>query len=178
MTRHDQVPLMQQPGYVYRARKYVRMSEVEYGAATPETIAADRFGVYQRYRVAQRYRWEEWEATLLRGVVKRLGLRLYGWGRQRASGAETYHLTVNDREVEIRSYTDGRIMLRLDGQLVFCERTKWLTRGGVKHKVVEPQRVGQDHEDWELQKLHAEALIENVRYELDARRQKINSSKE
>lgn len=152
--------------------------EVEYGAATPQTIAEDRFGLHQRYRSRRTYRWEDWEAAIVGGVVTRLGLRLHGWGRQRASGAERYHLTVNDREVEIRSYVDGRIMLRLDGDLVFSERTKWLTRDGVRHKVVEPQRDGQVRQDRALEQIHAQALMENVRWDLDQRRQKLNTKRE
>lgn len=108
--------------------------EVDYGEQTPEHF--DRFGVHHYARLTTRHRVREFLDAEPRGIVKRLGLTLQGWGK-RWPGVEIFHLYVWDRPLEIRSYSDGRIKLFLDGQPVYTENTKVVTAHGVKRREVQ-----------------------------------------
>lgn len=130
--------------------------EVDYHTLTPQDF--DRFGVRQHVTVRDHHRVRVFTDADPRGVIKRLGLTLRGWGK-RWPGMEVFHLDIWDRPLEIRSYSDGRIKLFLDRVPVYTEDTKIVTRGGVKHREVEkwfdPEPSRQESEAAEQERLEA-----------------------
>lgn len=106
----------------------------DYGEQAPEHF--DRLGIRHYVRVETRNRIREFVDANPHGIVKRLGLTLQGWGK-RWPGMEVFDLDIWGRPLEIRSYSDGRIKLFLDGACVYAENTKIVTRHGVKHREVE-----------------------------------------
>ncbi len=143
--------------------------EVDYGTATPEGF--DRFGTNQIWEVRDTRDRYSLTVTNPSGRIKRLGLQLLHWTRHRYHQTETYHLDINGRELEIRSNTDGRIQLVLDNAPVYTEHVKTVTRNWIRHRELERRYHGDEEQQWALQRLHAEALIENVRFDMDRRRQ-------
>lgn len=113
-------------------------ASVDYGTLGPEDL--DRFGTKQEYQVWMRGDPYDTRMHLVTmapdNVIRRIGLFLHGWYRNRYHGAERYCMTVNDRPVEIRSYADGRIKIFLDDQPVYAENVKTITRHGIKHREV------------------------------------------
>jgi hypothetical protein len=110
-------------------------TSVDYGEEGPEDF--DRFGIRLNATVSGDDRvTTTFRDANVRGIVKRLGLTLFG-GYKRWPGMEVFRLEVWGRPLEIRSYSDGRIKLFLDGQPVYAEKTKIVTRHGVKHREVE-----------------------------------------
>ena len=101
------------------------VTEADYGTQGPEHF--DRFGVRHYVRISGRRRYQEFVDVDIRGKIKRLGLTLVGW-QQRYYNVEHYHLDVNGRPLEIRSYADGRIKLFLDEQEVYAENIAVVTR--------------------------------------------------
>lgn len=151
------------------------MTQVNYGSATPESIVADRFGIRQTYELSvPRAITQRFEPANTRGVIKRLGLVLRAaW--KAWPGLHEYSLVIDERPVHIRSYSDGRLRILVDGETVFTEKVAVKTVAGIKHQQRYAAHVGDEEQDWVMQKLHAEALIENTRWELDRRRKQINN---
>ena len=110
------------------------ITEVDYGEQTPEHF--DRFGIRHYVHVFSRHRNQIFVDANLQGTIKRLGLTLFGWSRGYYN-VERFSLDINGRPLEIRSYADGRIKLFLDGEPVYTENTKIVTRQWVKHREVE-----------------------------------------
>ena len=109
------------------------VTEVDYGTQTAEHF--DRFGLRHYAHVYARRRNQIFVDADLAGIIKRGGLTLRSWYR-RFYNVEHYHLDINGRPLEIRSYADGRIKLFLDGEPVYTENTKIVTRHGEKHREV------------------------------------------
>jgi hypothetical protein len=110
------------------------MIEVDYGERTPMDF--DRFGVRMHVRVNDGRHIREFTDANPRGIVKRLGLTLSGWAK-RWPGMEVFELQIWGRNLEIRSYSDGRIKLFLDAAPVYTENIKIVTRHGIKHREVQ-----------------------------------------
>jgi len=109
------------------------VTEVDYGEQGPEHF--DRFGIRHYAHVYSRHRNSIFVDANLHGIVKRLGLTLRGWSK-RYYNVHHYYLDVHGRNLEIRSYSDGRIKLFLDDQPVYTENTKVVLRHGVRYREV------------------------------------------
>ena len=139
----------------------------DYGEQTPQHF--DRFGVRHHVRLDDGLRTRVFLDANPRGIVQRLGLTLSGWAR-RWPGMEVFALQVRGRDLEIRSYSDGRIKLFLDGEPVYTENTKVVTRQWVKHHEIErwyTPRVEQAEAEDERQ-TRLDAVRERLRTELVA----------
>lgn len=110
------------------------VTEVDYGEQEPEHF--DRFGIRHYAHVYSRHRNQIFTDADKYGIIKRLGLTLRSWSRAYYN-VEHFALDINGRPLEIRSYADGRIKLFLDGEPVYTENTKIVTRQWVKHREVE-----------------------------------------
>ena len=127
--------------------------QVDYGTLTPQD--ADRFGVHHYARLSTRHHTREFLDANPKGAIKRLGLRLSGWYLS-WQNVHVYALEIHQRPLEIRRYSDGRIKLFLDGQPVYTENIKVVTRHGVRHRETEVWR------DPALAEEEAEAAAQNA----------------
>lgn len=132
----------------------------DYGEATPESMHHDRFGIRQypilhcRGGVPVQYVPQN-----TRGPVHRLGMTLHGaW--KTFGGLRDYRITVDERDLAIRTYSDGRIKITLDDRDVYVEKRRVVTRKGVKSVVVDyvyDEAVVQVEADLDLQERLAAA---------------------
>ena len=145
------------------------VTEVDYGEQGPEHF--DRFGIRHYAHVYSRHRNSIFVDANLHGIVKRLGLTLMGWAK-RYYNVYHYFLDIHGRPLEIRSYSDGRIKLFLDGACVYAENTKIVTRHGVKHREIEqwfdPAVTEEEAED--QRQTQKQARLDAVREMLKQRR--------
>lgn len=148
---------------------------VDYGAVTPADL--DRFGTNQAFTVTDRETRRALIVTSATAPVKKLGLTLRGaW--KTFGGLRDYALEIDERALHVRTYSDGRVKITLDGLDVYTEQISIRTVKGVKERLVRARQVGAEEQDWALRELHAEALWDNARWELDRRRQQLNKQTE
>jgi hypothetical protein len=139
----------------------VSATTADYGTQVPEHF--DRFGVRHHVTI---YPERGMTRTFLdanpNGLVRRLSLTLRHWAR-RWPGMEIFHLDVNGRPLEIRSYADGRIKLLLDDAPVYQERIKVVTRHGVKYRETDrwyDPTVAAEEAEYERRQRHADTYAE------------------
>lgn len=157
----------------------LRDVECDYGEATPQSIAGDRFGAWQDYRLRSRRKpFRHVIPGDLRAPIKRLSMVWRDWS-QHFSGSEHHFFTVDGRELEIRSYTDGRIKIFLDNDEhpIYAENVVPIYEHGVPTRRYRIRKTYADNFVAE-QYAVADRRIEEVRAEMEARRQKINTQKE
>lgn len=148
---------------------------VDYGAVTPADL--DRFGTNQAFTVTDRETRRALIVTSATAPVKKLGLTLLGaW--KTFGGLRDYALEIDERALHVRTYSDGRVKITLDGLDVYTEQISIRTVKGIKERLVRARQVGDEVQDWALRELHAEALWDNARWELDRRRQQLNKQTE
>lgn len=148
---------------------------VDYGAVTPADL--DRFGTNQAFTVTDRETRRALIVTSATAPVKKLGLTLRGaW--KTFGGLRDYALEIDERALHVRTYSDGRVKITLDGLDVYTEQISIRTVKGIKERLVRARQVGDEVQDWALRELHAEALWDNARWELDRRRQQLNKQTE
>ena len=146
----------------------------DYGEMGPEHV--DRFGVRHHVLLETEHGIREFMDANPRTAIKRLGLTLLGWGK-RWPGMEVFHLDIWDRRLQIHSYSDGRLKLLLDGQPVYVEKTKIVTRHGEKHREIEQWfDPAVDAEEREIaRRAEAQAREDERRARLEAVRERLES---
>jgi hypothetical protein len=153
--------------------------ECDYGELTPELAAADRFGDHQNYRLrTRRGRLRHVLPGDVYSPIKRLGLVLKSWTRNSWGRSEWFDLSINGRQLHVRSYSDHRLRIWLDDEEIYGEHLRTIT--------AEDRREGRRKamgwrksyaSNWLVeQQAQAEQEIENVRDRLNQRRQQINNN--
>lgn len=145
-------------------------TEADYGEQGPEDF--DRFGARHYVHIHARRRNQLFVDVDAHGVIKRLGLTLRSW-RRKYYNVEHYHLDVNGRPLEIRSYSDGRIKLLLDEQEVYAENIAMVLRHGERYRDI---RIWRDPAVDTLENREQEETARAAR--LDAVRAKLTTTRE
>ena len=143
--------------------------EADYGEQGPEHF--DRWGLRHYVTLRTRRTVRTFMDANLSAPIKRLGLTLRSWQRT-WQGSAHYFLNIHGRPLEIRCYEDGRIKLFLDGEAVYTEDIKVVTRHGERYREVAVWRdpAPDTFESMEKAEAARQARLDAVRERLNQRR--------
>jgi hypothetical protein len=147
-------------------------AEADYGEQTPEHF--DRFGVRHFVRYTVNHRARDFVDTNPSAPVTRFKLTLQQWWRS-WPGLQTFRLDLDGRPMEIRIYSDGRVKIILDDDVIYAEKNKVVTRNWVKHREVAKWRTDrvEQEEAAEQAEKRAEEAEEEKQKRIDAVRERL-----